>query len=154
MNTLSPVAGAVQALAPAPFETYICEACGYVYDEALGDPDGGLPPGTRFADIPDDWACPLCGVTKADFSAYAAPSLEALRNRAQTTAVVTTRGGAAGVLIVGAGFAGIGAAIRLREQGIDNICVLEKAGGIGGTWFWNRYPGCRCDVESLEYSYS
>ena len=81
MNTLSPVAGAVQALAPAPFETYICDACGYVYDEALGDPDGGLPPGTRFADIHDDWACPLCGVTKADFTPYEAPSLEALRAR-------------------------------------------------------------------------
>ena len=57
----------------APYRTYLCEACGYVYDEALGDPDGGLPPGTRYEDIPDDWACPLCGVTKADFRLYQAP---------------------------------------------------------------------------------
>lgn len=127
MNTLSPVAGAVQALAPAPFETYICEACGYVYDEALGDPDGGLPPGTRFADIPDDWACPLCGVTKADFSAYAAPSLEALRNRVQTTAVVTTRGGAAGVLIVGAGRAGWQTAEALRALDASMPITLVTA---------------------------
>ncbi|MDP3835719.1 MAG: rubredoxin, partial [Hydrogenophaga sp.] len=55
--SLTTIASAVQAL--APYQSYICEACGYVYHEADGDPDGGLPPGTRFADIPDDWACPL-----------------------------------------------------------------------------------------------
>lgn len=53
-----------------PYQQYICRACGYVYNEAEGDPDGGLAPGTRLADIPDDWACPLCGVTKADFEPY------------------------------------------------------------------------------------
>lgn len=46
---------------------YICNACGYVYDEREGDVDSGLAPGTRFEDIPDDWYCPICGVTKADF---------------------------------------------------------------------------------------
>jgi rubredoxin---NAD+ reductase len=67
MNTaaLSPAAAAVQAL--APYQSYLCDACGYIYHEADGDPDGGLPPGTRYADIPDDWSCPLCGITKADF---------------------------------------------------------------------------------------
>lgn len=127
MNTLSPVASAVQALAPAPFETYICDACGYVYDEAVGDPDGGLPPGTRFADIPDDWACPLCGVTKADFSAYAAPSLEALRRRAPTTAAVVTRGGPAGVVIIGAGRAGWQTAEALRALDADLPITLVTA---------------------------
>ena len=58
------------------------------------------------------------------------------------------------VLIVGAGFAGVGAAIRLRQQGIDNICVLEKAGGIGGTWWHNTYPGAACDIASHLYCYS
>ena len=58
--------GATPALPPA-WRQFICRACGYVYDEALGDPDGGLPAGTRFEDIPPDWACPLCGVTKDDF---------------------------------------------------------------------------------------
>ena len=71
-----------EAATQAPWQSYICNACGYVYHEADGDPDGGLPPGTRLADIPDDWACPLCGVTKADFSPYEAPTLEALRAQA------------------------------------------------------------------------
>jgi len=44
-----------------------CFYCGYVYDEALGDPEHGLAPGTRLEDIPDDWACPECGATKGDF---------------------------------------------------------------------------------------
>jgi rubredoxin len=47
---------------------YVCNVCGYVYDPAAGDPDGGIKPGTAFEDIPDDWACPLCGVNKSDFS--------------------------------------------------------------------------------------
>lgn len=46
---------------------YLCKACGYIYNEGVGDEDGGLPPGTRYEDIPDDWYCPICGVTKADF---------------------------------------------------------------------------------------
>jgi len=46
---------------------YICNACGYVYRECDGDVDGGLAAGTRFEDIPDDWYCPICGVTKSDF---------------------------------------------------------------------------------------
>lgn len=46
---------------------YVCTVCGYVYDPAIGDPDGGIKPGTEFADIPDDWVCPVCGVGKDDF---------------------------------------------------------------------------------------
>ena len=46
---------------------WICQLCSWVYDEALGDPEHGLAPGTRLEDIPDDWYCPECGVTKADF---------------------------------------------------------------------------------------
>jgi rubredoxin len=46
---------------------WICEDCGFIYDSAIGDPDGGIPPGTAFEDIPDDWVCPECGATKADF---------------------------------------------------------------------------------------
>ena len=49
---------------------YLCVPCGYIYDENLGDPDGGIAPGTKFEDIPDDWVCPVCGVGKADFIAY------------------------------------------------------------------------------------
>ena len=42
---------------------YECEPCGYIYDPAVGDPDGGIAPGTAFEDIPDDWVCPICGRT-------------------------------------------------------------------------------------------
>jgi rubredoxin len=44
-----------------------CQICGYVYDEALGAPEDGLPPGTRWQDIDDDWMCPVCGTSKRDF---------------------------------------------------------------------------------------
>ncbi len=44
-----------------------CLICGYIYDEARGDPDSGIAAGTRWEDIPDDWICPDCGVGKADF---------------------------------------------------------------------------------------
>jgi flavin reductase (DIM6/NTAB) family NADH-FMN oxidoreductase RutF/rubredoxin len=46
---------------------YRCTICGYIYDPAEGDPPAGIAPGTAFEDIPDDWSCPICGVTKADF---------------------------------------------------------------------------------------
>ena len=44
-----------------------CTVCGYVYEPEIGDPDSGIAPGTSFEDIPDDWKCPVCGVTKAEF---------------------------------------------------------------------------------------
>lgn len=56
-------------------------------------------------------------------------------------------------LVVGAGFAGIYAAHRMRELGLS-VLGLERGGGFGGTWYWNRYPGLKCDVESIDYSYS
>ena len=56
-------------------------------------------------------------------------------------------------VIVGAGFAGLYMLYRLRELGLK-ARVLEAGDGVGGTWYWNRYPGARCDVESTEYSYS
>ena len=48
-------------------EKWTCIVCGYVYDEAVGDPDSGIAPGTKFEDIPDDWVCPFCGVSKDQF---------------------------------------------------------------------------------------
>jgi rubredoxin len=47
---------------------YECTACGYIYDPEKGDPDGGIAPGTPFEDIPDDWVCPLCGLSKDAFT--------------------------------------------------------------------------------------
>lgn len=58
------------------------------------------------------------------------------------------------VVVVGAGFSGLGAAIRLREAGFRDVLVLEKARQLGGTWRENTYPGCACDVPSTLYSYS
>jgi len=46
---------------------YKCSVCGYIYDPELGDPDGGIKPGTRFEEIPDDWVCPVCGASKDQF---------------------------------------------------------------------------------------
>src|SRR6201996_344414 len=57
------------------------------------------------------------------------------------------------VVVVGAGFAGMYMLHRLRGQGLK-VRVYEQGGGVGGTWYWNRYPGARCDVESMQYSYS
>ncbi len=57
------------------------------------------------------------------------------------------------VVVVGGGFGGLYALHRLRGLGLS-VKVFEAGSGVGGTWFWNRYPGARCDVESLEYSYS
>jgi rubredoxin len=51
-------------------QKWICESCGFIYDPADGDPDGGIPPGTAFEDIPDTWFCPVCGARKRDFVAY------------------------------------------------------------------------------------
>jgi cation diffusion facilitator CzcD-associated flavoprotein CzcO/acetyl esterase/lipase len=56
-------------------------------------------------------------------------------------------------IVVGAGFAGLYALHRLRGDGLS-VRVLEQGQGVGGTWYWNRYPGARCDIESVDYSYS
>ncbi len=55
------------------------------------------------------------------------------------------------VLVIGGGFGGLLTSGRLREQGVDNIRVVEKGADFGGTWYWNRYPGAACDVESYIY---
>src|SRR5215467_2616761 len=55
------------------------------------------------------------------------------------------------VLIVGGGFGGILAAARLQQVGITEIRIIEKGGDFGGTWYWNRYPGAQCDIESYVY---
>ncbi len=49
-------------------QKYVCDACGWVYDPAVGDPDNGVAAGTAFEDLPDDWMCPECGAAKSEFS--------------------------------------------------------------------------------------
>src|SRR5579862_9697802 len=58
------------------------------------------------------------------------------------------------IAIIGTGFAGLGMAIRLRQTGVTDFVVLEKAASVGGTWRDNHYPGCACDVQSHLYSFS
>jgi cation diffusion facilitator CzcD-associated flavoprotein CzcO len=55
------------------------------------------------------------------------------------------------VVIVGGGFGGLLAAARLHESGVEDIRIIEKGGNFGGTWYWNRYPGAQCDIESYIY---
>jgi cyclohexanone monooxygenase len=55
------------------------------------------------------------------------------------------------VLVVGGGFGGLQAGARLRDAGVDDIRIIEKGGDFGGTWYWNRYPGAQCDIESYIY---
>ncbi|WAP60452.1 flavin-containing monooxygenase [Streptomyces sp. S465] len=55
------------------------------------------------------------------------------------------------VVVVGGGFGGILAGARLRQQGVERVRIIEKGGDFGGTWYWNRYPGIHCDIESHVY---
>ena len=55
------------------------------------------------------------------------------------------------VAIIGGGFGGMLAAARLQQAGIDDVLIIEKGGGFGGTWYWNRYPGASCDIEAYVY---
>jgi cyclohexanone monooxygenase len=73
------------------------------------------------------------------------PALQAASNKSKPEAY--------DVVVVGAGFAGMYMLHRLRGQGFS-VRVYEQGGDVGGTWYWNRYPGARCDVESMQYSYS
>ena len=57
-------------------------------------------------------------------------------------------------VVIGAGFAGLYAVHKLRDELGLEVQAFEAAGGPGGTWWWNRYPGARCDFESVHYSYS
>ncbi len=55
------------------------------------------------------------------------------------------------VVLIGGGFGGLLGGARLRQAGVDDLCIVEKGGDFGGTWYWNRYPGAACDVESYVY---
>ncbi len=118
---------------------FICRACGLIYDEAKGDEDSGLAPGTRFADIPEDWACPLCGVTKADFEPYVHEEIvrHARPNGAGNPGATANarRSGTrhtAGTVIVGAGRAGwqMAQALRARDASLPITLVTTCNGDV------------------------
>ena len=106
---------------------FICKACGLVYDEAKGDADSGLAPGTRFEDIPDDWACPLCGVTKADFEPHEATPLPRRTASSSWRVAPAALRHDAGIVIVGAGRAGWQMVQALRERDAQLAITLVTA---------------------------
>lgn len=109
-----------------PWQQFLCRACGLIYDEGEGDPDSGLPPGTRFADIPEDWACPICGVTKADFEPYVR------RVKAAPMPVPVAPQRRPGVVIVGGGVSGwsVAEAIRAEDASVPITLVTACDGGL------------------------
>jgi rubredoxin-NAD+ reductase len=117
------------------FRRYICEACGYIYDEAKGDPDSGLPAGTRFEDIPEDWQCPLCGMMKSDLRLLAEqPALVRTKRRpaspaprALAAASDVPRGSTEHLVIIGAGVAGWSVAEAVRRRDSQRRILLVAA---------------------------
>lgn len=111
-----------------PWRLYVCRACGYIYDEKLGDPDGGLPPGTRFEDIPDDWVCPLCGVGKRDFELLEAPDRNLSFDVLPTD--FASDAGKKGVVVIGAGFAGwsLVDALRTCDPNLPIVLITADSG--------------------------
>ncbi|MEO5342859.1 MAG: FAD-dependent oxidoreductase [Gammaproteobacteria bacterium SHHR-1] len=102
---------------------YRCVICDWIYDPALGDPDGGIPPGTAWEDIPDDWVCPICGVGKGDFE-----PLSAAPAASDTTAAPQIREQRP-VVIIGSGIAGLSMAKELRKQDASLPLVIISADG-------------------------
>ncbi len=115
-----------EVLEDPAWRRFICRACGYIYDEKDGDPDGGLAPGTRYEDIPDDWACPLCGVSKQDFDPYEGPGSAVSASVVQLPSAGRAK---KGVVIVGGGLAGWSAARALRAKDPDLPITLVAADG-------------------------
>lgn len=112
------------------YQRWICDACGFIYDEARGDPDSGLAPGTRYRDIPEDWQCPLCGLSKADLRPLPAPIRPAPGARPGTTVSrggAPCRGGDDYLVIVGAGVAGWSVAEAIRRRDPARPVLLVSA---------------------------
>jgi rubredoxin-NAD+ reductase len=114
-------------MAPAG-QSYICIACGWIYDPEQGDPDGGIAPGTAWEDIPDDWVCPVCGAGKADFEPMAVPTA---KHEEGAVAVATPMDrDQPPVVIVGSGLAGYSLAKELRQlDAAIPIIVITSDGG-------------------------
>lgn len=118
-------------MAEAAYQKYICRICGFIYDEAEGDPDSGLAPGTRYADIPDDWYCPLCGVSKIDMillddfqqQAQAAVSITHLDSHLRRQADAKQA-----IVIIGAGIAGWSAATEIRARDSETPIIMVSGG--------------------------
>lgn len=107
------------------YKRWICDACGYIYDEAKGDPDSGLQAGTRYDDIPDDWQCPLCGMMKSDLRLLPeAPAVVEKQNPVSKKVMSKSRGGSDYVVIIGAGVAGWSTAEAIRRRDPERPILL------------------------------
>lgn len=113
----------------AAYQRWICDACGFIYDEAQGDPDSGLLPGTRYQDIPDDWQCPLCGMMKSDLRLIPETPTQVATSTRQPSksSAAQCRGGSDYVVIVGAGIAGWSVAEAIRRRDPDRPILLITA---------------------------
>lgn len=111
---------------PSEWKKYLCRACGLIYDEALGDPDSGLAPGTRFEDIPEDWECPLCGVTKSDFELL---SVQPMESQNEGSVVIDSM---EGVVVIGGGVAGwsVVESIRQMDTGVSITLISACSGDL------------------------
>jgi rubredoxin-NAD+ reductase len=116
-------------MSSSDYKRWICEACGFIYDEAKGDPDSGLAPGTRYDDIPDDWFCPLCGMTKSELRLLPDPVPQTIGKSKTTSSTnpASLRGGSDYVVIVGAGIAGWSVAEAIRRRDPDRPVLLVSA---------------------------
>ena len=114
-------------MSTAEFQRYVCDACGFIYDEAKGDPDSGLLAGTRYEDIPDDWECPLCGLTKSDLRLLPEVAAMPQVGRSLTAGRASNKGGKNTTVIVGAGVAGWSAAEAIRRRDPGRAVLLVSA---------------------------
>lgn len=101
-----------------------CIVCGLVYDEAEGWPDDGIPAGTRWEDVPDDWLCPDCGVGKEDFELIEEVPLEETPHH---ESALTPSSAQAPVVIIGSGLAGYGVAKEFRKHDSDTPLIIITA---------------------------
>lgn len=101
------------------WKQFLCRACGWIYDEKLGDPDGGLSAGTRFDDIPDDWQCPLCGVTKRDFEPFIPRNINIIKPQVNPT------GDTGGLIVIGAGMIGSELAEDIVKAG-HRVTLIDR----------------------------
>ncbi|MBS1227814.1 MAG: putative rubredoxin reductase [Proteobacteria bacterium] len=105
-------------------KTYECMVCGWIYDEAKGCPEEGIPAGTRWQDVPDDWCCPACGASKGEFDMVAVEA--AVAHPAATLA----EGQAASLVIIGSGLAAYTLAREFRKiDSASSLVLVTRDGG-------------------------